>query len=164
MFEDKDEQWKKRRLWRTAEELPPHVFEALNKPNCAINPFAVVATIDPDGAPRTAPFGSLRAVTPRLLRLGCDQRHDTYTNLCRDPRVIVAFMAPPDVSVSVSGRSRVARQPMLCNEHMAMLEIDIEHVKNDLGLVIWIERGAELSIPEDEISFYLDVVEEVEKG
>jgi hypothetical protein len=73
-------------------------------------------------------------------------------------------LAPPDVAVSVSGRARVAREPMLCDEQMAMLEIDIESVKNDLGLVISIERGTELSIPEDKIGFYLAVVEEVEKG
>jgi hypothetical protein len=164
MFEDKDEQWKKRRLWRTAEELPPHVFEALHKPDCAINPIAVVATTDPDGAPRTAPFGSLRAVTPRLLGLGCDRRHDTYANLCRDDRVTIAFLAPPEVAVSVLGRARVVREPMLCDEQKAMLEIDITAVKNDLGLVISIERGTELVIPEEQIGFYLAVVEEVEKG
>jgi hypothetical protein len=54
--------------WDTASELPSYVFEALEKPNKAINPIAVLATVDEDGAPRTAPFGSLRAVTPRLLR------------------------------------------------------------------------------------------------
>ena len=70
--------------WRTASELPPYVFEALHKPGTAINPVAIVATVDPDGAPRTAPFGSIRAVTPQMLRMLSLRYHDTYANLCRD--------------------------------------------------------------------------------
>jgi hypothetical protein len=51
-------------FWLTAPELPQAVFEVWKKPDRALNPVAIVATTDTDGAPRTAPFGSLRAVTP----------------------------------------------------------------------------------------------------
>jgi hypothetical protein len=64
--------------WRSAFELPPDVFAALHKPDRAINPVTIVATVDSDGRPRTAPFGSLRAITPQLLRLACGNYHDTY--------------------------------------------------------------------------------------
>ena len=70
-----------RTYWQTALELPPDVFEAWRKPNRAINPVAIVATVDADGMPRTAPFGSVRAITPRLLRLATSRYHDTYRNL-----------------------------------------------------------------------------------
>ena len=62
--------------------------------------------VDPDGTPCTAPFGSLRAATPRLLWLACLRYHDTYANLCRDGRVTVALLAPPGIAVSItlSGR------------------------------------------------------------
>ena len=89
--------------WRRAAELPPDVFAVLHKADRAINPITVVATVDADGAPRTAPFGSLRAVTPSLLRLACNQYHDTYANLCRDGRVSVALLAPPNIAVSILG-------------------------------------------------------------
>ena len=59
------------------------MFAVLHKPNRAINPVTVVATVDEDGTPRTAPFGSVRAVTPRLLRLISARYHDTYANLAR---------------------------------------------------------------------------------
>lgn len=71
-------------FWSTALELPPEVFEAWQKTSGAISPVAIVATVDPEGAPRTAPFGSLRAITPRLLRLCSLHDHDTYANLCCD--------------------------------------------------------------------------------
>ena len=121
-----------RERWRRAPELPPEVFEALRKPNREINPVTIVATVDPDGTPRTAPFGSVRAVTPRLLRMISLHYHDTYKNLCRDERVMVAVVAPPNIAVSIRGRARVVRERMNTHEHSAILEIDVEEVKNDM--------------------------------
>ena len=103
---------KEKKHWRTAIELPREVFEVWRKPERALDPVAVVATVNPDGTPRTAPFGSLRAVTPRLLRFITWHGHDTYANLCRDGRVMVALLAPPDIAVSVNGRARVVREQM----------------------------------------------------
>ena len=121
-----------RRRWRRAPELPPEVFETLRKPDRAINPVTIVATVDPDGAPRAAPFGSVRAVTPRLLRMISLHYHDTYANLCRDGRVMVALVAPPNVAVTICGRARVVRERMNSDERSAILEIDVEEVKNDM--------------------------------
>jgi hypothetical protein len=121
-----------RRRWRRASELPPEVFAVLRKPNRAINPVTIVATVDPDGTPRTAPFGSVRAVTPRLLRMACLHYHDTYANLCRDGGVMVALVAPPDIAVSILGRARVVRERMSMDERSAILDIDVEEVKNDM--------------------------------
>lgn len=121
-----------RNRWRRAPELPPEVFEVLRKPNRGINPVTIVATVDPDGVPHTAPFGSMRAVTPRLLRMISLHYHDTYANLCRDGRVMVALVTPPDIAVSIRGRARVVRERMNIDERSAILEIDVEEVKNDM--------------------------------
>ncbi len=121
-----------RNRWRRAPELPPEVFEALQKPNKGINPVTIVATVDADGTPRTAPFGSVRAVTPRLLRMISLHYHDTYANLCRDGRVMVAVVAAPDIAVSIRGRARVVRERMNTDQRSAILEIDVEEVKNDM--------------------------------
>jgi len=108
------------------------VFDAWRKPELALSPVAVVATVEPDGSPHTAPFGSLRAITPRLLRFISLRYHTTFTNLLQDDRVMVSMLAPPDVAVSVRGRARVARQHMHMDENYAIVEIDIEVVKNDM--------------------------------
>ena len=118
--------------WRRAPELPEPVFAVLHKPNRAINPVTVVATVDEDGTPRTAPFGSVRAVTPRLLRLISARYHDTYANLARDGRVMVALLVPPDIAVSIRGRARVVRERMNTSEASAIVDIDVEEVKNDM--------------------------------
>lgn len=122
----------------------------LRKPNRAINPCTIVATVDADGTPHAAPFGSVRAVTPRLLRMISARYHDTYANLCRDGRMTVALVAPPDIAVSIRGRARVVRERMNVDEHSAVLEIDVEEVKNDMVRTGAIESGITFS-PRDEI-------------
>jgi hypothetical protein len=148
--------------WRRAPELPPDVFAVLHKPNRAINPITVVATVDPDGAPRTAPFGSLRAVTPRLLRLACNHYHDTYANLCRDGRVMVALLAPPNVAVSIRGQARMVKERMDAGEHLAVVEIDVEEVKNDMMRQGVIESAIRFSPPKDLLDYYVGSIAEIE--
>jgi hypothetical protein len=127
--------------WQTAPELPPEIFTALRKANRAINPVAIVATLDPDGCPHTAPFGSLRATTPKRLRMCCFRHHDTLANITRDGRVMAAVVWPPNVAVSIRGRARVTKDQMDCDENYAILEIDIEEVKNDMVRAGTIEGG-----------------------
>jgi len=148
--------------WRNAPVLPLNVFAALHKPNRAINPIAIVATVDADGRPRTAPFGSLRAVTPRLLRLACNNYHDTYANLCRDGQVSVAVLAPPNIAVSIRGRARVVKEQMNIAKHLVAIEIDIEQVKNDMMRRGIIESAAGFTPPEDLEGFYVGAIAEIE--
>ena len=148
--------------WRRAPELPPYVFAALHKSDRAINPIVVVATVDADGMPRTAPFGSLRAVNPRLLRLACNQYHDTYANLCRDGRVSVALLAPPNIAVSIRGRARVVKERMDTGEQLAVLEIDVEQVKNDMMRRGEIESEVGFVPPEALVDFYVGAIAEIE--
>ena len=138
------------------------MFAALHKPNRAINPVVVLATVDTDGAPRTAPFGSLRAINPKLLRLACNQHHDTYANMCRDGRVSVALLAPPDIAVSIRGRARVVKERMDTGEQLAVLEIDVEEVKNDMMRRGEIESEVGFAPPEELRGFYVGAIAEIE--
>jgi hypothetical protein len=148
------------RIWQTEAELPPEVFAAWHKPDGAISPVAIVATTDPDGAPRTAPFGSLRAITPRLLRLFSWREHETFANLCRDGRASVALVSP-DVAVSVTGQARVVRERAFHDEQFAIVEIDVEQVKNDMAYRVLIEGGIEIVPKEKHKPWYSAVMAEL---
>ncbi len=149
-------------FWSTASELPPQVFEAWRKSGGAISPVAIVATVDPDGTPRTAPFGSVRAISPRLLRLCSLHHNDTYVNLCRDGRVTVALISPPDIAVSVRGRARLVKERMDHDEHFAILEIDVEEVKNDMAYRIVIDSAITISAREQFKPWYDAAMRELE--
>ena len=135
----------RRRHWNTAPDLPEEVFAVWRKPHRAISPVAIVATVDADGTPHTAPFGSLHAITPRLLRLISWRGHDTYANLCRDGRITVAMLAPPDIAVSARGRARVVRERMNADEDYATVDIDVEEVKNDMVRIVVIDTALTIS-------------------
>lgn len=141
--------------WRTVPEIPEEVFAVCHKPDRAINPVTIVATVDADGTPRTAPFGSVRAITPRLLRMISARYHDTYANLCRDGRVAVALIAPPDIAVTIRGRARVVKERMDADRNHALLEVDVQEVKNDMvrsGSI----GSAITFFPRDELQHWFD--------
>jgi len=151
-----------RERWRRSSELPPDVMAVLLKDNLRINPVTVVGTVNPDGSPHAAPIGSLRAVNPRTLRLLCMHYHDTYANLCRDGRVIVTLVAPPDIAVTIRGRARVVRERLAVHEHSAALEIDVEEVKNDMPRTGLIGSGITF-FPRDEFEqWFQGVLSELE--
>jgi hypothetical protein len=159
MSDDQGQQ-KRLRIWMTEPALPAEVFEAWHKPDGAISPVAIVATTDPDGAPRTAPFGSLRAITPRLLRLFSWREHDTYANLCCDGRVSVALVSA-DVAVGITGRARVVRERAHHGEQFAIVEIDVDEVKNDMVYRVVVECGIEIVPKERHKPWYSAVMAEL---
>jgi hypothetical protein len=131
--------------WRRSPELLEDAFKAWHKADGALNPSSVVATVNEDGSPRVAPFGSLRAVNPQLLRLLIHRYHDTLANLKRNPRTMIAMICPPDVAVSVQGSARIVEEPFSLDERYALVEIDIDEVKNDMPVRIGIETGIAIS-------------------
>jgi len=152
-----------KRHWRILNELPQDVLEAWCKPEKAINPVAIVATVDSDGYPRTAPFGSFRVVTPRLLRLISFRHHDTYKNLSRDGRVMVALVSPPDIAVSIRGHARIVREKMHTDERYAVVDIDVEEVKNDMVRTVAIESAITISAWEEFREWFNASLGEVEE-
>ena len=162
MSSEQVEEARGRGYWETAPQLPPEVFTVLCKPDQTLDPAAIVATVNPDGTPHVAPFGSVRAITTRLLRFISWHGHDTYANLCRDDRVMISFLAPPNIAVSVRGRARVVRERMNADENYAVVEIDVEEVKNDMVRSVVIESGIMLSAVNQWRDWFTTVLSEVE--
>lgn len=146
--------------WSTSPQLPEEIISAWSKPGGAISPVAIVASIDPDGSPRVAPFGSLCAITAKTLRFCSHNAHNTYANLRRDSRVCVALISR-NAAVSVSGLARVIREQMETDSQFALLEIEIEQVKNDMVYRIELEEGISIHPKEEVKNWYDDVMNEV---
>jgi len=144
-------------------ELPKDVFNVWHKPDGAISPVAIISTVDADGQPRTAPFGSLRAITPKLLRFCSSHYHESYANLLRNGRVSVALVAPPDIAVSVRGRARVVKERLDFDENFAIFDVDIEIVKNDMVQRILIDSTITISAKEAYEPWYQAIMRELDK-
>ena len=145
--------------WSKLGELPQDVLKALG--HSRIGHTVVVATTDPDGYPHTAPFGSMCAMSTRVLRFASDRRNDTYANIVRDGRVTVSLIAPPYIAVSVRGRARVLKERMSLMETDAVLEIEVEEVKNDIIRGTRIETGVTYSVPDNLVPVVENYIAEV---
>lgn len=127
--------------WRRLPTLPEEAYRVWRKEGGVLNPSSVIATIDEDGAPRTAPFGSLHAISPEKLRAVIHRYHDTLKNVKRDDRVMVCMISAPDSAISVRGTAIVLEEPWSVDERYALVEIAIHDVKNDMPMQIGIEHG-----------------------
>jgi len=74
----------------------------------------------------------------------------------------VALLAPPDIAVGIRGRARLVREHMNLDETMAILEIDVEEVKNDMVRGGAINSAAELSVVGSYGEYYVAACAEVE--
>ena len=144
------------------DELPPEVFAALRAPAPG-SLTAIVGTTDADG-PHLAPFGSLQALDGRRLRFGCDRGHATFANLVRDPRVAVFIAAPPDVAVTIFGRAAIGKEAMELIPSDAVVEIEVEAVKDDMLPGAAIETATTYSVAGELTDFLAAYLAEVESA
>ncbi len=84
-------------------------------------PFAVIATIGPEGldcSPRGDPQGFVRVRDPKTVlvpdRRG-NNRLDSLRNLVRDPRISLLFLIPGiNETLRINGRAQIVSDPALC--------------------------------------------------
>jgi hypothetical protein len=141
--------------WDSRRDLPQGALAALERDVGDL--VAIVATVDEDGAPRTAAFGAMRALSPRRLRFPCRRSHATYANLVRDGRVMVALYAAPDVAVGVRGRAHVVREQLRSWPDNALIQVEVDEVKHDWVARLTITSGISYAVPEELVA-HLDVV------
>ena len=96
-------------------ELPDNALELLNKGTTTI-----VATVDEDGYPRTAPIGLVGAPDRKTLRLGIASIWETYKNIKRNGKVMVCVIDEGHIAIGVKGRAEVT------NDLLGTLEIPVE--------------------------------------
>ncbi|MGQ0678946.1 MAG: pyridoxamine 5'-phosphate oxidase family protein [Actinomycetota bacterium] len=131
---------------KTAEQLSGEALAALRTARRIV---AIVATIDEDGWPRTAAFGSVRAVSGSEIRFACNRTSTTYANLVRDGRLMIALQIPPNISLGIKGRAAVLKQTMESLPTNALIQVMVELVKNDsISLVVGVSGTSYQLTPE----------------
>ena len=140
-------------------ELGQEVIDIINRQATIV----VVATVDEDGSPRTAPFGWVYAKDGRTLRFSTSRGHDTYKNIVRDGRVMVCLLEEGNTAVSIKGNARVCRERLSVREHYAMVEVDITGVKSDVTGVARVISGIRCEIDERYVELTNSVYAELMK-
>ena len=128
----------------SSNEIGQEVIDIINRQATIV----VLATVDEDGSPRTAPFGWVYAKDSKTLRFSTSRGHDTYKNIVRDGRVMVCLMEEGNTAISIKGNARVCKKQLSTREHCAMVEVDITSVKSDVTRVASVVSGIRCEINE----------------
>lgn len=128
------------------DELPQNAYELLRTKPVDV----VIATVDEDGFPRTAPYGLIRALDRKTLRVGIGPSKRTYANIVRNGKVMVCVLAEGNIALGIRGRARVIKERMESwNLHVAMIEINILEVKSDALTWVPITQGIQVQLSDD---------------
>jgi len=138
----------------SSNELSQEVIDLINRQATIV----VVATVDEDGSPRTAPFGWVYARDSKTLRFSTSRGHDTYRNIVRDGRVMVCLMEEGNTAISIKGNARVYKEQLeSVSRRIAMIEMDITYVKSDVTRVASVISGIKCKINKE----YVEMTEGV---
>jgi hypothetical protein len=125
------------------DELPLNAFQLLHDHTTN----AVLATVDENGYPRTAPFGLICAINRKTLRVGMNAKHRTYANILRDGKVMVCVMDADNISLGIRGDARVIKEGMdSIPWRVGIIEIAIVEVKSDAITIAPITRGIQVQV------------------
>jgi hypothetical protein len=122
------------------ETVPQDYLEYIN--NNLIN--GILATMDEDGYPRTAPITFIRCKTEKQLLLGIGGMTRMSDNIRRDGKLSLCLVEEGDLALSIRGKGKIIREPMECNKYMVVVSVQVEEVKSDTSPDSKVVRGIEI--------------------
>jgi uncharacterized pyridoxamine 5'-phosphate oxidase family protein len=141
-----------------SKELSDQVIDLLNREATIV----IVSTVDEDGCPRTAPFGWVYAKDSKTILFSTSRGHDTYKNIVRDGRVMVCLLDEFNTAISIKGNARVCKEQLeTISWNIAVVEIEITDVKNDVTRVASVVSGIKCEINERYVEMTDDVYAEM---
>lgn len=91
----------------------------------------IVATLDQDLHPHTAPFHYIAVYDSGHLRLAVSKELLTYRHITDNAYVALAVIEEGDVAVCIKGSARVVRPEMIGDCNMAIVEVAIDEIRRD---------------------------------
>lgn len=125
--------------------LPQNLFDIM----AARMVTVVVATIDGNGWPHTAPYNQIFAPDRERLVLAINRQDETYRSLKDNGMVALAIMEEGDVAFGVKGRARVLCERMEANCNLAAVEVRLEQVKRDNSPHYLVTQGIRTRLREE---------------
>lgn len=101
----------------------------------------IMATLDQNQCPHTAPFNYITASDPKHLRLAISRNHQTFSNIQANGNVALAILEEGDIAVCIKGFARVIRNSMEFDYNMAIVEIEISEIKKDNSPTHFVSQG-----------------------
>jgi hypothetical protein len=107
-------------------ELPDRALSYLQ-----VGRLVIMATVDGQGRPNTAPMSWVTAVDRQTIRVAVSPEVSTYRNILENDRVMLSLIGGA-MTLSISGCARVLAGSMEeVPFAMAMIEVRVDEVKDD---------------------------------
>lgn len=91
----------------------------------------ILATVDRENHPHTAPFNYLVAHDVKHLRVAISRNHQTYHNIMDNGRVALEVLEEGDIAVCIKGTGRLLLENMESDFNMSIIDIEINEIKKD---------------------------------
>lgn len=101
----------------------------------------IVATVDQEFHPHTAPFNFVVVRDSKNIRIAISRNHQTYQNILNNGCVAVAALDEGDIAVCIKGFGRVIRNAMDTDYNMAVVEVEISEIKKDNSMLYFVTQG-----------------------
>ncbi len=101
----------------------------------------IVATIDQEFHPHTAPFNFVVVRDPKNIRIAISRDHQTYQNIVNNGYVAVAALDEGDIAVCIKGVGHIIRNAMDIDYNIAVVEVEITEIKKDNSMLHFVTQG-----------------------
>jgi hypothetical protein len=118
-------------------ELNPALIDLFNK---GIN-TVIIASIDQDYRPHTAPFNHIIVQDPKHLRVAVSKSHQTLQNIRDNVYVALAIIDEGDVAVCIKGTAQVVKEAMDIDCNRVVVDIEITDIHRNNSQDFFVTQG-----------------------
>ncbi len=101
----------------------------------------IVATVDREFCPHTAPFNHIVVKDSKNIRIAISRHHQTYTNIMNNGYVAISVLDEGDIAVSIKGFARIVRNAMDNDYNLSVVEVEISEIKKDNSVLFFVTQG-----------------------
>lgn len=105
-----------------------------------INPV-ILATIDQEHHPSTAPYNCIVAPDNRHIRIALCKDNQTYANIIENGNIALAVIDEGDMAVCIKGNARVFMNQMNSDLNMAVIDIEIREISRNNSSMFFVTQG-----------------------
>ncbi len=104
----------------------------------------IIASIDADCRPHTAPFHYITVQDNKHLRIAISKFHQTLQNINQIRDVALALLEEGDIAVSLKGKAKLVKETMEADRNLAVIEVEIEEVCKNNSADFFVTQGVRI--------------------
>lgn len=102
---------------------------------------AIIASIDGDYRPHTAPFNHIAVHDSKHLRVALSKYHQTLQNIVDNVYVAIEILDEGDIAVCIKGTAQVVKEAMDADCNLVIIEIEITEIRKNNSLDFFVTQG-----------------------